>query len=108
MSLPNDTARVAAAIRCLLDVRQGDGGWAEVVWRSEGRRSYSFASTLLPTTNAGTCSGRTLPSTSPYANQRGDLVLKCYNDAGKNTVADWLNWRDLVIEPRDEVAPATK
>jgi hypothetical protein len=37
-----------------------------------------------------------------YWNEEADLILKCYNDPGKNTVADWLNWRDIVIEPNPQ------
>jgi hypothetical protein len=44
----------------------------------------------------------------PYANAQADLVLKCYNDAGKNTVADWLNWRDIVIETAEGKPASSK
>jgi hypothetical protein len=32
-----------------------------------------------------------------YAHSSAELILRCYNDPGKQTVADWLNWRDIVL-----------
>jgi len=34
---------------------------------------------------------------APYAGRKADLVLKCYNERGRNTVSDWLNWRDISL-----------
>jgi hypothetical protein len=31
----------------------------------------------------------------PYAGMDAQLILKCYNDPGGKTVADWLNWRAI-------------
>jgi hypothetical protein len=33
-----------------------------------------------------------------FAGQQGELILNCRNEKGKNTIADWLNWRDITIE----------
>ncbi len=84
----------------------GDGGWAEVAWRSQGKESVLFQEYLNPDNRRRHLLWKDITiDLSPCANQEGDLVLKCFNDPGKNTVADWLNWRDLSVA---EVAPAIK
>ena len=78
---------------------QGDGGWAEAALRIKGKEVVIYREYLRPDLNQSNLVWKEVTfDLRPYANEQADLVLKCYNDAGKNTVADWLNWRDIVIE----------
>jgi hypothetical protein len=88
---------------------QGDGGWAEAVLRTGGKEIPIYREYLLPDLKRRNLVWKeVIFDLQPYANERADLVLKCYNDAGKNTVADWLNWRDIVIETSERKPVSSK
>ena len=74
-------------------------GWAEAVLRIQGKEIAIYGEYLRPDLKQRNLVWKeVIFDLEPYANEQADLVLKCHNDAGKNTVADWLNWRDIVIE----------
>jgi hypothetical protein len=86
----------------------GDGGWAELSVRAAGRQSVLFREYLNPNRRNGALRWKELNlDLGPFAGQSAELVLRCYNDPGKTTVADWLNWRDIVLDyPENSVALA--
>jgi hypothetical protein len=80
----------------------GDGGWAELSVRAPGRESVLFREYLNPNRRSGALRWKELNlDLGPFAGQTAELVLRCYNDPGKTTVADWLNWRDIVLDYRE-------
>jgi len=82
---------------------QGDGGWAEAALRIRGKESIIFRDYMrLSPKEKSHLWKEVIVDLQPYRNEEADLILKCYNDPGKNTVADWLNWRDIVIEPKPQ------
>ncbi len=84
----------------------GDGGWAEAILRAAGKENVIFHEYMQPDAKRRSPLWKEVTiDLQPFANQDADLILKCYNDPGKNTVADWLNWRDIVIESK-ETSPA--
>ncbi len=88
---------------------QGDGGWAEAVLRSGGKESVVFREHMLPDPKRKSLLWKEVSfDLKRFANQEADLVLKCFNDPGNNTVADWLNWRDIVIESKGQPTPGSK
>jgi hypothetical protein len=83
----------------------GDGGWAELSVRAPGRESVLFREYLHPSRRSGALCWKELNvDLGPFAGQRAEMVLRCYNDPGKTTVADWLNWRDIVLDYRKDAA----
>jgi len=88
---------------------QGDGGWAEALLRVQGKDIVIYREYWRPDLRqANLVWKEVIFDLRPYANEKADLVLKCYNDAGRNTVADWLNWRDIVIETAQGNAASDK
>ena len=76
----------------------GDGGWAEIAVRANGKESVEFRDYLSTDNRRRSLLWKEVSiNLQRYADAKADLVLKCYNDPGKNTVADWLNWRDITI-----------
>jgi hypothetical protein len=76
----------------------GDGAWAEVhLW--DGRMNYLlFRKYMNPNPPGKGFSWKEVRlDLRAFANRKADLILKCYNDTGNNTVSDWLNWRDLAL-----------
>ncbi len=77
----------------------GDGGWAELGVRAEEMESVLFHEYMLPNPKGKGLRWQSVRvDLSPFEGRQAELILKCYNEPGKNTVADWLNWRDLLIE----------
>ena len=88
---------------------QGDGGWAEAVLRSGGKESVVFREYMLPDPKRKSLLWKEVSfDLQRFANQEADLVLKCFNNPGNNTVADWLNWRDIVIETKGQPAAGSR
>jgi hypothetical protein len=97
--------KIPGGSRLLFDVswmfEQGDGGWAEAVLRSQGRESVVYRGYMQPDPERKSLLWKEVSiDLQRFENEEADLILKCYNDPGKNTAADWLNWRDIVIEPK--------
>jgi len=95
--------KIPAGSRFRFDVSwmfdQGDGAWAEVMLRAQGKEFVVYREYMNPDPRRKSMLWKEVNiDLQRFANQEADLVLKCYNDPGKNTVADWLNWRDIVIE----------
>jgi 4-amino-4-deoxy-L-arabinose transferase-like glycosyltransferase len=77
----------------------GDGAWAEVKIRFEGREHSLYRSYCRPNPRGkGLTWEEVRLDLSPFAGRDVDLVLSCLNNEGGNTVADWVNWRDIAIE----------
>jgi hypothetical protein len=85
----------------------GDGGWAELSVRAPGRESVLFREYLYPNRRSGALRWKKLNlDLGPFVGHKAELVLRCYNDPGKTTVADWLNWRDIVLDHREKAVNA--
>jgi hypothetical protein len=83
----------------------GDGGWAELSVRAPGKEAILYREYLNPKQPSGALRWKELNlDLGPFAGQKAELVLRCYNDPGKTTVADWLNWRDIVLDTRRAAA----
>jgi hypothetical protein len=87
----------------------GDGGWAELRMRAGENETVLLRRYMRPNPPG---KGLTWEAVSlelkAFQGQIGELILRCYNNPGANTVADWLNWRDLAIEtPHDLNAAPT-
>jgi len=78
----------------------GDGGWAEIRFRAGEREHLLYRRRMNPNP----------PGTGPqwtevnldlgrFALAEGEVLLRCFNSPGATTLADWLNWRGLAIEP---------
>jgi hypothetical protein len=77
----------------------GDGGWAEMRLRSNGAETVLFREYMHPNPAGSGPSWREVGlDLRRFQGQKAELILRCYNDKGKNTIADWLNWRDMVME----------
>jgi hypothetical protein len=89
-------ARLNFGVSWMFD--QGDGGWAEAdVQTAEGKVTV-FREYMQPNSKARGIQWKELSiDLQPYAQRDAELILKCYNDSGKKTGADWLNWRDIFI-----------
>jgi hypothetical protein len=78
---------------------QGDGAWAEAAIRAHGREQVIYREYMkLDAKEKNLLWKEVRVDLRDFVDTEPDLILKCYNDPGKNTVADWLNWRDIVIE----------
>jgi hypothetical protein len=76
----------------------GDGGWDEAVLRTDAKETIVFREHMRPNPKISTLLWKAVKvDLRPFANRKVDLILKCYNNPGGNTIADWLNWRDLSI-----------
>jgi hypothetical protein len=93
-----DGSRLRFDVSWMFD--QGDGGWAEAAMRTQGKESVIFREYMRLSPKEKSHSWKEVAvDLQAYWNEEADLILKCYNDPGKKTVADWLNWRDIVLEP---------
>lgn len=94
--------KIPAGARLLFDIalmfEQGDGLWAEAALRVRGKDTVIYREHLQTDPRR-----RSLPwkevgiDLRQFENEEADLVLKCYNEPGRNTIADWLNWRDIAL-----------
>jgi hypothetical protein len=83
---------------------QGDGAWAEAILRSQGTDSAIFRQYMQPDSKRKSLVWKEISvDLQRFENQEVELILKCYNDPGKNTAADWLSWRDIAIETKSQV-----
>lgn len=77
----------------------GDGAWAEVCVRAAGEETALYRQYMQPNApGIGPQWKEVRLDLQQFAGRKAELILKCYNDKGKNTAADWLNWRDMAIE----------
>lgn len=102
--------KIPAASRLRFDVSwmydQGDGGWAETALRSDGKESVVYREYMRPDPRRKSLQWKeVVADLQRFEDAEVDLILRCYNDPGKNTVADWLNWRDIVIESKPPISP---
>ena len=80
---------------------QGDGAWAEATLRTRKGEFVVYCEYMHPDPHRETLVWKEVHfNLRQFAGEDADLILKCYNDPGKNTVADWLNWRDITIESK--------
>jgi hypothetical protein len=81
----------------------GDGGWAEAALLSGGKEFVVFQQYMHPDPERKSLLWQEVSvDLQSYENKEVVLILKCYNDPGKNTITDWLNWRDIVIGPKPQ------
>jgi hypothetical protein len=86
----------------------GDGGWAEIRLRSGGKDVVLYHEYMQPNPpGKGLQWKEVRVDLRPFANQEAELILGCYNDRGKNTISDWLNWRNIVIETENPTTSMT-
>jgi hypothetical protein len=84
----------------------GDGGWAELHVRSGGEETSLFRKYMHPNPKGkGFRWEEHRLDLQPFTGRQADIILKCYNEPGNNTVSDWLNWRDLSIETAQRPSP---
>jgi hypothetical protein len=77
---------------------QGDGGWAAVDLKTPKGESRLFGEYMQPNPPKQCLQWKEVQlDLRRYAHSSAELILRCYNDPGKQTVADWLNWRDIVL-----------
>jgi hypothetical protein len=77
----------------------GDGGWAEMRIRSGSHETTIHREYMRPNPRGrGFHWKEIVVDLRQFARAEVSLVLLCYNDVGRNTVSDWLNWRDIAIE----------
>ncbi len=94
--IPAD-ARLCFDVSWMYD--QGDGAWAELSLRTEGSETVIFRQYMRPNPRGRGLTWKEVNADlSKFAGRRGEVILRCYNERGKNTVGDWLNWRDIAIE----------
>lgn len=92
-----ERARLIFDISWMYD--QGDGAWAAIAVRSDGREETLFRRYMNPNPKGkGLTWEEVLLDLGPYAGKTVDLVLSCRNSPGNTTIADWLNWRDLRLK----------
>lgn len=86
----------------------GDGGWAEVHLRSGGEERVLYREYMQPNPPGEGLQWKEVRlDLRPFANREAELILRCCNDRGKNTISDWLNWRDIVIETENPTTSMT-
>jgi hypothetical protein len=77
----------------------GDGGWAEMRVRSGPREITVYKEHMRPNPRGkGFRWKEIVVDLRQFAQTDVSLILLCYNEVGRNTVSDWLNWRDIAIE----------
>lgn len=92
-----ERARLIFDISWMYD--QGDGAWAAIAVRSDGREETLFRRYMKPNSEGkGLTWEEVLLDLGPYAGKTVDLVLSCRNSPGNTTIADWLNWRDIRLK----------
>ena len=80
---------------------QGDGGWAEAGIRAGGKETLVYREYLKGKPKATSLDWKPVSlDLKDIQDAEAELVLRCYNDPGKNTIADWLNWRDIAIQAK--------
>jgi hypothetical protein len=94
--------RIPNASRLRLDVSwmhdQGDGGWAELAIRTARGEDVLFKKYLPPNPQGrGLDWHEVVLDLDSYAGSKADLLLTCRNKQSGNTIADWLNWRDIQL-----------
>jgi len=78
---------------------QGDGGWAELRIRSGAEETVHYRRYFKPNARGEGLSWEDVRvDLKEYEGKNVELILRCYNDPGKTTVADWLNWRRIVLD----------
>jgi hypothetical protein len=78
---------------------QGDGAWAGLAVRYDGREESLFRQYMNPNPKGrGFVWQEVKLDLSAYAGKAVELVLTCRNSPGNTTIADWLNWRDIRLE----------
>ena len=86
----------------------GDGGWAEIRLRSGGKEVVLYHEYMQPNPPGKGLQWKEVRlDLRPFANQEAELILGCHNDRGKNTISDWLNWRNIVIERENPTTSMT-
>ena len=88
----------------------GDGGWAEMKLQAAGKDTMLFRQLMPPNPEGKGLRWREVRvDLQAFEGQDAQLFLACYNSVGKTTVADWLNWRNVVLEnanpEKTELAP---
>ena len=79
---------------------QGDGAWAEAMLRTQGGEISAYREYMKPDPLRAELNWKEVQvDLRRFSGQEAELILKCTNDPGKFTVADWLNWRDITIGP---------
>ena len=87
-------------------IDKGDGAWAEARLSAHGAESVVHRQYMMPDPSRKSLRWQeAIIDLQRFAGEEVGLILKCYNDAGNNTVADWLNWRDVVIESDSTTQP---
>ena len=77
----------------------GDGGWAEMKLQAAGKDTILFRQLMTPNPEGKGLRWREVRvDLQAFEGQDAQLFLVCYNSVGKTTVADWLNWRNVVLE----------
>ena len=88
---------------------QGDGAWAEAVLRTQAGEVSAYREYMKPDPSRTELKWKEVRiDLRRFAGKEAELTLKCYNDPGKYTVADWLNWRDITIGPASQAAALGK
>ncbi len=78
---------------------QGDGGWAAVDLKTSKGEVTLYREYMQPNPPKQCLRWKEVQvDLQPYAQSDAEFILRCYNDPGKLTIADWLNWRDMTIE----------
>jgi hypothetical protein len=89
-------ARLSFGISWMFD--QGDGAWAEADLQTVEGKATIFREYMQPNSKTQGIRWKEMDiDLQPYAQRNAELILKCYNEPGKKTDADWLNWRDIAI-----------
>ena len=79
---------------------EGDGGWAEAVIRARGKETLVHREYLKAKPKPSSLIWKEVRfNLRAFEGEETELILKCYNNRTGNTVADWLNWRNISIEP---------
>ncbi len=87
----------------------GDGGWAEAAIRAGGKDTVIYRAYMGISPDASGLDWKEVSyDLKAFQGVDAELVLKCYNDPGKTTIADWLNWRDIAIQTREAPPQGTK
>lgn len=101
--------RIPRAARLRFDVSWmfdlGDGAWAEASLRTGSGDEVLFRQRMYADSKMRRLLWQEVTvDLSKYEGVDARLILKCYNDPGGNTVADWLNWREIEIASAPEPA----
>ncbi len=90
-------ARLRFDISWMFD--SGDGAWAELKIRAAGKETSLFREYMKPNPKGKGLRWKEAGlDLQFFARQSAELVLSCYNEPGRSTASDWLNWRGISIE----------